>query len=357
MVAMPEKSISLVTNKNLSTPSIHIIAYDQQRNIKQSVNDLTIVQAMLGQWPVLWVQIIGVVKQEQLNQLATIFNLHPLALEDVMHVRQRPKIDDYGSYQFIVTRVPKIKDELVMEQVTLFLGKNFIITFQLDEDDDFSEIKQKIELDQGLIRSRGIDFLAYVIIDYCVDRYYPILEFYGNRIDQLEEMVVVKPPNNFIKQLHDLKHELVLLRNADWSTRDALSILYRDHSAWFQEQTRLYLRDCYDHSLQVLDVLESFRERATSLSDIYLSSINIRMNEIMKVLTMIATIFMPLGFLASLWGMNFDRAVSPWNMPELHYYYSYPVALLVMLLITIALLYYFKRKGWFDKNTPGKFDP
>lgn len=354
---MPKKSTPHATNKKSPIiSSIHVIAYDQQRFIKQDINDLAMVQTILGQWPVLWVQIIGVPNHEQLNQLAAIFNLHPLALEDVMHVRQRPKIDDYGTYQFIVTRVPKIKGELVMEQVALFLGKNFIITFQLNEDEGFVEVKQKIELDKGLIRSRGIDFLAYSIIDYCVDCYYPILEHYGNRMDQLEEMVVLKPPSDFINQLHDLKHELILLRNADWSTRDALSILYRDHSAWFQEQTRLYLRDCYDHSLQVLDVLESFRERATSLSDIYLSSINIRMNEIMKVLTMIATIFMPLGFLASVWGMNFDHAASPWNMPELHCYYGYPMALFVMLLISLALLYYFKRKGWFEKNTPGKFN-
>ena len=344
------KQSPLPVSSDLNTAQICVTAYDQQHYFNQALPDLSTVQSLLAEWPILWLQIIGTASEEQLNQLAVLFGLHPLALEDVVHVRQRPKIDDYDTYQFIVTKAPRIKKGLHLEQIALFLGKKFIITFQPNKEVNFAEIQARIKRNQGSIRTRGADFLAYEIIDQCVDGYFPILEYYGGRLDQLEDMVV-KPPPNFIRQLHDLKHALIVLRNAAWSQRDALSILYRDHSSWFQDQTHLYLRDCYDHTLQALDILESYRERASSLTDIYLSSINVRMNEIMKVLTIIATIFMPLGFLASLWGMNFDHAISKWNMPELHAYYGYPAALLFMGLISLLLLLYFKRKGWFEKNT------
>jgi magnesium transporter len=196
------------------------------------------------------------------------------------------------------------------------------------------------------VRTLGPDYLAYALLDAVVDSYFPLLEQIGDRLEQLEEDVVSGKGRDAPKRLLDIRHDLLTLRRAIWPLREVLSTLYRDETPFIDRETQLYLRDCYDHAVQLLDVLEAYREMASGLMDVHLSTISNRMNEIMKVLTVIATIFIPLTFVSSIYGMNFDPDVSRWNMPELRWRYGYPFALAVMLAMTIGLLVYFRSRGW-----------
>ena len=304
------------------------------------------LKPLIGKWPVTWINVDGLADLALIRHLGEMFDLHGLALEDVVNVHQRPKVEEYGDHTFIVTKMIHGDRSPMTEQVSMFLGERFLLTFQERSGDCFEPVRQRIRRHRGLIRDRKADYLAYALLDVVIDGYFPVLEEYGERLEVLEDAVMGRHSSDHVAEIHDMKRDLLALRRAIWPQREMISALTRDTSPQIVEQTRIYLQDCYDHTIQLMDVVETYREIASGLVDVYLSSTSARMNEIMKVLTVIATIFMPLGFIAGLYGMNFDRGVSPWNMPELGWYLGYPLALLLMAAVAVGLLLYFWRRRW-----------
>ena len=280
---------------------------------------------------------------DTIEKIGQHYDLHPLVLEDILHTGQRPKFEDIEQYLFVVLmmlRFDKENKSVISEQVSLVLGKNFVISFQENVGDVFEQIRDRIRNSKGRIRKMGSDYLMYALLDAIVDGYFAILENMGETIETLEEELVDDPSKNTLQQIHHLKREMIFLRKSVWPLRELISSLERSESKLIQQSTEAYLRDVYDHTIQVIDTVESFRDMVASMLDLYLSSLSMRMNEVMKVLTIIATIFIPLTFIAGVYGMNFH------NMPELSWKYGYPVTLLVMAIISIGMLYYFKRKNW-----------
>lgn len=314
--------------------------------MEREVEGVDAVGALLGRWPVLWLNVDGLGDAETIAEIGRLFDLHPLALEDVLNVHQRPKDESYGTYHFVVAQMVMANDGLESEQISLFFGTHFVLTFQQRAGDCFDPVRERIRKSQGRVRGNGADYLAYALLDAIVDAYFPVLEELGERMEALEDRVVAEPERRVIGEIHAAKRDLLTLRRAVWPLRDALNSLLRDTSL-LSEETRLYLRDGYDHAVRILDVVETDREIASGLLDVYLSSVSNRMNEVMKVLTIIATVFIPLSFIAGVYGMNFNPDVSPWNMPELNWRYGYPFAVGAMAAVGIGLLVYCWRKGWF----------
>ena len=293
-----------------------------------------------------WIDVDRIGDVDVVRTLGEHFNLHPLALEDVLHVPQRPKMETYENHLFIVTRMISFKEELDSEQVSMFLGKNYLITFQERPGDCFDPIRDRIRRARGIIRRRRAGYLAYALLDALVDGYFPVLEVMGERIEALEDEVVESPSPATLQRIHEVKGDLLGLRRSMWPQRDAVNALLREETPLIAEETRPYLRDCYDHTVQVMDVVESYREVASGLMDVYLSSLSHRMNEVMHTLTLVATIFIPLTFIAGIYGMNFNPEASRWNLPELNWAWGYPAVWGVMLLVAAGMLTYFRRKRW-----------
>lgn len=299
-----------------------------------------------------WVDVKGLGSEDILQRLGHVFSLHPLVLEDVVNVPQRPKVEENFDQLLIISRMVTLRDSgrgFVSEQVSFILGRNYLLTVQEEPDYDcFGPVQERIRMNKGNIRKHGADYLAYSILDAIIDGFFPVLESYGETLEELEDEVVARPTRQTLEKIHNVKRELLSLRRAIWPQRDAISSLIRDGSPLIREEVRLYLRDCYDHAVQVLDMVETYRELASSLMDVYLSSVSNRMNEVMKLLTVISSIFIPLTFIAGVYGMNFDPTASPWNMPELNWYWGYPLCLLLMGAIAGALVVYFHKRGWFE---------
>jgi magnesium transporter len=334
-------------------PRVQAICYGPEEFEELDVDELGCLKALLSKFAVTWVNVAGVGHEETIRQLGQIFHLHPLALEDVVNVHQRAKVEQYGEQTYVVLRMPYANAHLETEQVSLFIGRNFILTFLEDPGDVFDQVRINLRGAAGRLRSEGPGYLAYALIDAVVDAYFPLVESFGERLDALEDEVIERPSRRAIAEVHDAKHDLRTLRRAVWPLREAISSLYRDASALFNEETRIHLRDCYDHAVQIIDIVETYRELGSDLTDLYLSSLSTRMNEVMKVLTVISTLFMPLGFITGLYGMNFNPNASPWNMPELNWRWGYPYALSLMAMSTIGMLYFFRRRGWLGALAPG----
>ena len=344
---------TLIAAPEAAQPEIHVIAYGPGDFVEADVTDLRSLRAYTEKWPVTWINVDGLGDAKTVETLGEIFGLHRLALEDVLNVHQRPKVDEYEDRVFIVSRMTRFTGELETEQISIFLGPNFVITFQEGLPGDcFEIIRQHVRGKVGRVRQAGADYLLYRLLDGIVDHYFPVLEEYGEQLERMETEVVAHPTPNTIHRLHAIKRHLLDLRRILWPMRDALQVILRDTGSLFAAETRLHVRDCYDHLVQVVELTEIYRELAMSLTDVYLSSVSNRMNEIMKVLTIIATIFMPLSFLAGLYGMNFNTEISPFNMPELKWYLGYPFALCMMALVAFGLLFFFWRKGWLAPSAP-----
>ncbi|MDH3241638.1 MAG: magnesium/cobalt transporter CorA [Alphaproteobacteria bacterium] len=341
---------TLIADPTAPKPVIRVMAYGPDQLQEQEITDVEGLAGILGRQPVTWINVEGLGDPETIVRIGEIFGLHNLALEDVIHVPQRPKAEDYGDHIFIVTQMTSLSPHLRNEQVSIFLGPNFVLTFQESAGDCFDPVRKRIGDPRGRIRQSKADYLAYALIDATVDTYFPILERFGEVSDALEIAVLTAPKGDLIPRIHHLKTDLLSLRRLIWAQRDMINVVIRDFSALVSDPTRVYLRDCYDHTIQLLDMMDTHREIAAALTEIYLSGVNSRTNEIMKVLTVIATIFMPLGFVASLYGMNFDRTASPWNMPELGWALGYPLALGVMLFIALGLIGWFYVRGWFQET-------
>lgn len=297
---------------------------------------------------VTWVDVVGLGSLDVVKRVGERFGMHPLALEDVLHLHQRAKVDRYAAHLFLVTRMIQVHDDgLDLEQVSMLFGEDFVVTFQEREGDSFDAVRRRIREASGRIRKRNAAYLAYALLDALVDGAFPVLEKYGDSLDALEDEIFSDPRPELMAPIHHAKRDLVAMRRASWPMRDMISSLLRDEHPLIDDDLRLYLRDLSDHTLQLVEIVESQRELATSLHDAYLSSVGNRANEVMKVLTMIATLFIPLGFIAGLYGMNFDADVSPFNMPELRWAYGYPAVLGLMATLSAGMLFYFRKKRWF----------
>ncbi len=322
-----------------------IIAYGPDQIEEIPACDPARIASLSGSRPVLWVDVSGLADHEAITAVGTAFGVHPLAIEDAVNTHQRPKAEGYEDHVFIVYRMLTPESGAEGEQVAMVVGRDFVLTFQERPGDCFEPVRQRLRHAKGRIRQLGPDYLAYALIDAAVDSYFPYLETLGEEVEELEDAVVKDPEPGHVERVHQVKRELLSLRRAVWPMREMLNALLRDEHEEISATTRTYLRDCYDHGIQLMDIVETYREIATGLLDVYLSSQSAKMNEIMKVLTVIATIFIPLGFVASVYGMNFDTS-SPWNMPELDWRYGYPAVLGLMAAIAFGLLWFFHRRGW-----------
>ena len=292
---------------------------------------------------VTWINIDGVDRVDVIEKLGKHFNLHPLALEDIVNTGQRPKMEDFLDYILLVLKMlyyDEKEGEFKAEQISLILGPNWVISFQENEGDVFDPIRERIRSDKGRIRKMGADYLVYVLMDAIVDNYFIILEKIGENIEEIEDNLVTNPAPETLQALHNLKRQMIFLRKSVWPLREVISRLERWESQLVNKSTDIYLRDLYDHTIQVIDAIETFRDMLSGMLDIYLSSVSNRMNEVMKVLTIIATIFIPLTLVAGLYGMNFKF------MPELEWPWGYPFVLLVMFAIGILMVIYFRKKKW-----------
>lgn len=307
------------------------------------------VKELALQWPMIWINVDGLGDEDAINQLGQLFSIHPLALEDVRHVNQRPKLEHYPDQLFLVTRLVHELDQITTEQLSIVMGRNFLITFQESDmlGDCFESVRARLRRDNGTLRSLPADSLLYSILDSVVDSYFPVLERYGERFDEVEELILENRGSTpVVTVIHDLKRDLLVLRRVAWPLREVFNTLLRDTSPLIRDETRIYFRDCYDHIVRIIDLIETDRELAADLMDFYMSAVSNRMNDIMRVLTVISTIFIPLNFIAGIYGMNFKTEASPLNMPELSWHYGYPFALTMMATVAVLLLGFFYRRGW-----------
>lgn len=338
---------TLVADPQAAQPDIHVIQYEVDAITLDSNVEIDALTTRLEDRGVTWVDVYGLGNIDLIKTIGERFDIHELALEDIINVHQRPKLEEYDDHLFIVARMYVEGRDMDSEQLSIFVGKNYVLTFQERSGDCLEPVRNRIRQSRGRIRKSGADYLSYAILDAVIDAYFPVLENYGETVEALEGQVTSFSEENVMGKIHQIKRDLLALRRAIWPMREAINALIRDETPLIKKQTRVYLRDCYDHTVQLMDMVETYREIAASLVDIQLSALSMRMNEVMKVLTIIATIFIPLGFIAGVYGMNFDRSTSPWNMPELGWYLGYPFAIGVMSLVAFGLALFFWRKGWF----------
>ncbi len=291
---------------------------------------------------VIWINVGGVHKVEMVETLGKQFSLHPLLLEDVTNTDQRPKLDDYEAYIFLVMKMLSLTDrkDIAVEQVSFVLGKNYVISFQENGTDVFQPVRERLRGGKGRLRQSGADYLLYALVDAIVDQYFAVLELSGEQIEAVQQAVVDDPKPETLNEIHALKRQLLFVRRAVWPLRDVMTNLSRSDCPFLQHPTRLFFRDVYDHVVQIVDTIEILREMVSASLDIYLSSVSYRLNTIMRVLTVITTIFMPLSFIASIYGMNFEY------MPELRSPWGYPLVLGVMAAVGVGMLVLFRNKRW-----------
>jgi len=336
-------------------PVIRVMAFGPEDYVETELTDLDALGGYLARWPVTWVNVDGLGDVETIGRLGEVFDLHRLALEDVLNVYHRPKFEEYGRHMFIVLRMLEQGLPVRTEQLSLFFGEGFVLTFQEHSGDCLDPVRKRIRERRGRVCAMGADYLAYCLVDAVIDGYYPTLDELSDYSETLESKVVETATSETVSEIHQFKRDLLTMRRAISPVREAVNTLLRDENGLVSKTTRLHFRDCYDHAVQILEMVETYRELIGGLLDVYLSSVSNRMNEVMKVLTIIATMFIPLSFLAGVYGMNFDPEVSPWNMPELRWYWGYPVFLLILAALLVVELVIFWRKGWL--GTPAAKPP
>jgi len=343
---------TLQAPKDAIQPVITVFAYDIDGIEEPKITNVAEIAPYIKKWPTIWVNVDGLGDAKVISALGEMFGLHPLAQEDVLHIPQRAKVEEYDNHMFATMRmVTKENDMPSLEQISIFWGKNFVITFQEDIGDVFDGVRERLRKGGRRLRMAHADYMAYALIDAVIDGYFPILEDYGDRLDELEQQILARPSRDEMTRIHKTKRELQAMRLCVWPIREALNKITAD-TKLVRKETLVFLRDCQDHVIQILDIVENYRERVSSLSDLYLSSISNRMNEVMKVLTIISTIFMPLTFIVGIYGMNFNTEVSPYNMPELNHPYGYVITLGVMAVIVILMFIFFRGLGWLGSTAP-----
>ncbi len=340
---LPPGTLVYTGEQLVESVRITVIDYDEQHFDERQVTSLEECVPFRATPTVTWINVDGLHDVNVIAKLGRTFDIHPLILEDILSTGQRPKLEDFDQGLFIVLRMLSFSDDhqtVESEQVSLIVGPNFVLSFQERIGDVFDFVRDRIRNGKGRIRKLGSDYLAYSLLDAIVDSYFAVLEKLGEKIEALEEEVVTNPRERTLRQIHALKHEMITLRRSIWPLRELIGGLQRSESPLIAKSTSVYLRDVYDHTIQIIDTIESFRDMVTGLLDIYLSSLSNRMNEVMKVLTIIATLFIPLTFIAGIYGMNFE------HMPELSWRYGYAAVWVVMIAVAAVMLVYFRRKKW-----------
>jgi len=340
---LPPGSLVHVGEKKAERAKITIIDYDEQNFQEKEAKTVEECFPFKETATVTWINIDGVHDSEVVSKIGTHFCIHSLILEDIMTTQQRPKMEDMGDYIYVVVRMLSYegkKNVVLSEQVSLIIGPNFVISFQEDVGDVFDSVRDRIRTGKGRLRKMGPDYLAYSLLDSIVDNYFLVLEKLGEKVEFVEEELVSDPGRKTLQEIHVLKREMIFLRKSVWPLREVVNSLERAESSLIKESTGIFLRDVYDHTIQVIDTVETYRDMLSGMLDMYLSSVSNRMNEVMKVLTIIATIFIPLTFIAGVYGMNFKY------MPELGWRYGYFAILGFMFSLGIFMLILFKRKKW-----------
>ena len=340
---LPPGTPVFVGTRKTDEVKITVIDYDQEIVQTQVVSTVEEVFPYKETSTVTWINVDGIHNEMLIENLSRHYGLHPLVIEDILNTHQRIKIDVFDNYLFVVLKM-YVHDEqdkaTYIEQVSLLLGENFVLTFQEREGDVFDSVRDRLKHSKGRIRKVGADYLLYALFDAIVDSYFEVLEHFGEQIEAVEEELTSKPNKNMLKQIHALKRELIFFRRSVWPLRNVLNEFERQEMPFIQESTKIYLRDLYDHVIQVIETIEIFRDMMSGILDVYLSSISNKMNEVMQFLTIIGTIFIPLTFVAGIYGMNFQY------MPELTWKWGYFAVLVLMAVIGGALLCYFRKKKW-----------
>lgn len=340
---LPPGALVHIGEKKTEEVRISLIDYDEEHVHEREIKDIEECFPFKGKPSVTWINIDGLHQVGIIEKLGAHFDIHPLILEDIIHTEQRPKAEDLESYAFIVLKMlyyDEKDDQVKGEQVSLILGPHFLISFQEQAGDVFNPIRNRIRNGKGRIRKAGSDYLAYAIMDAIVDQYFVILETVGEKMEAIEEALLGNPTAQTLDSIHAMKREMIFFRKQVWPLREVVGGLARGESPLISQTTEIYLRDVYDHTIQVIDTMESLRDVLSGMLDIYLSTISNKMNEVMKLLTIIATIFIPLTFIAGVYGMNFKY------MPELEWHWGYFLSLAVMAGLAIFMVFYFRRKTW-----------
>ena len=343
---MPPGALVYVGDKKEDRVKIQVIDYTKQEVVESEVHDIRDCSAFIEKNSVTWFNITGIHDTELVAEIGSQFGLHALTLEDIVNSHQRPKIEEFGNYLFIVLKMLYTRESdqaIVHEPVSLIVAPSYVISFQPSADDVFTSVRNRIRQGRPRILNKSSDYLAYALIDTIVDNYFTVLEVLGDKIELLDNEVISHPHTGMLHDIQHLKRDVLYLRKSIWPLREIIHALIKDESQIFHEDIHAYIKDVYDHAVQALETIETYRDMLSAILDIYLSSLNNRMNEVMKVLTVMASIFIPLTFIAGIYGMNFK-----W-MPELDWHWSYPVLLLVMAVIFIGLLVWFRRKKWIGK--------
>jgi len=330
---------------------ITVFDYDENNLIEKEMRQVEECIPFKDKPTVTWINVDGVHRIDILEKLTSCYNIHHLVLEDILNINQRPKVEDFGDYVYIAAKMLTLDeagDDVAEEQVSMILGRNFLISFQEEKQGDvFDNIRLRLRAGKGRIRRMGADYLTYALLDAMVDSYFAILERLGEKIEALEETMVVRPDPDVLHALNKLKRMLIFLRKSVWPLREVVHGLTQFESSLVSDNAAVYYRDIYDHVIQVVDTIEAFRDTVSGMLDIYLSSLSYRLNEVMKVLTVIATIFMPLTFIAGIYGMNFNTLASRFNMPELGWKFGYFFVLGIMAAVAAVMIAYFKKRKWF----------
>ena len=346
---LPPGTLLHVGERRAESTQLAQIAYDAAHVEEYVPQAREIHLPPVDQAGVIWINVDGLHEVEVLGAIGERFGLHPLVVEDILHTAQRPKVEDHGAYLFVVlkslyhaapTGAGASGGDPEIEQISLVLGPNYVLSFQERAGDEFELIRERIRTDEGRVCKAGADYLAYALIDLIVDQYFVVLERFGDQIESLEEELLTDPAPDTAHAIHHLKQEMALLRKSTWPLREVVSGLEHSESPLIRDSTHPYLRDVYDHVIQVIDAEETFRDILSGMLDIYLSSVSNRMNEVMKVLTVISTLFIPMSFIAGVYGMNFR------HMPELEWRWGYPLAWIVMAAIAALMVAYFHKKRW-----------
>jgi magnesium transporter len=341
---LPPGTVVFVGEQKVEEIRIKIIDYDDNQYAEREIKNIEDCFPYKDTPSISWINIDGVHQVDVIEKLGAHFVLHPLLQEDVVNTHQRPKFDEYDDHLFIVLRMfffNEEENELAGEQISLIVGSNFVISFQERQGDVFEQVRERLRNGKGRIRKKGSDYLAYTLIDAIVDSYYTILERLGENIESLQEQMVSEPKQEDLQIIQHLKRDMLFFRKSVWPLRDVLGGLVKSDSNLIKQDVLIYVRDVYDHVIQAIDTIETFRDMLSAMLDIYLSSVGNRMNQVMKVLTIIATIFIPMTFLAGIYGMNFKY------MPELEWKYAYLFFWIVVLVVLIGMVAWFKRKKWF----------
>ncbi|MCP2519116.1 magnesium/cobalt transporter CorA [SCandidatus Aminicenantes bacterium Aminicenantia_JdfR_composite] len=343
-IGLPPGTLVHIGDKKMDKVKIIVVEYNKSQYNEREVENIEKIFPIKGKNTTTWVNITGISQIKIVEEIGRRLDLHPLILEDIVNTDQRSKVESFEDYIFIVLKIPFYEEqssEIRIEQVSFVLGSNFVISFQEIENPIFNPIKERIRNPKSFIRKNGADYLAYCLIDVIIDNHFSIIENLEKDIENIEENLLINPSKETLQNIHKLKREIIFLRNSVWPLREVINNLERAESKLIKKTTGIYLRDAYDHTIQVIESIETLREMITGMLDVYLSSVSNQLNKIMMLLTVIGTIFIPLTFITGIYGMNFKY------MPELYWKWSYPLVLLIMLIIGALMLVYFKRKKWF----------